>query len=58
MFHFLKTALAELRETGEYTGMTDSEFVASRQSVEDIINLDAYYEFEADTVEARQGRDG
>ncbi len=56
-FHFLKTALAELRETGEYTGMTEAEFVASRQSVEDTINLDAYYEIEAETVEARQGRD-
>jgi methylisocitrate lyase len=53
-FHFLKMALAELRRTGEYTGMTEAEFVASRQAVEDAINLDAYYEIEAQTVEGRQ----
>jgi methylisocitrate lyase len=53
-FHFLRIALAELRETGEYTGMTEDEFVLSRQQVEDTINLDAYYEIEAQTVEARQ----
>src|SRR5688572_30296481 len=53
-FHFLKKALAELRETGNYTGLTEAEFVASRQAVEDIISLDEYYEIEEKTVEKRQ----
>ena len=48
-FHFLKSALTELRETGEYSGISEADFVASRQAVEDIINLDAYYEIEAET---------
>jgi 2-methylisocitrate lyase-like PEP mutase family enzyme len=53
-FHFLKQALTELRATGSYTGMTNAEYVASRQQVEDIIGLDEYYEIEAQTVEARE----
>jgi len=56
-FHFLKKALAELRATGNYQGITDAEFVAARQDVEDIIGLDEYYEIEARTVEARQKKD-
>ena len=31
-FHFLKKALTELRETGDYTGMTEAEYVAARQA--------------------------
>ena len=53
-FHFLKQALAELRATGRYSGMTNVEYVASRQAVEDLIDLDRYYEIESATVEARQ----
>jgi methylisocitrate lyase len=56
-FHFLKKALTELRNTGDYTGMTNAEYVAARQAVEDIIGLDEYYEIEAQTVEARQPKD-
>ena len=53
-FHFLKKALIELRDTGNYKDMSEAEYVASRQEVEDLINLDEYYEIEAETVEARQ----
>ncbi len=53
-FHFLKKALTELRETGSYTGLTEAEFVASRQQVEDAISLTEYYEIESQTVETRQ----
>src|SRR6185369_380252 len=56
-FHFLKKALTELRKTGDYTGMTNAEYVAARQAVEDLIGLDEYYEIEAKTVEARQAKD-
>jgi 2-methylisocitrate lyase-like PEP mutase family enzyme len=56
-FHFLKKAMVELRETGDYTGMTQAEYVASRQAIEDMIDLDEYYEIEAQTVEARQAKD-
>ena len=37
--------------------MTQEEWVASRQEVEDLIDLTAHYEIEARTVEARQARD-
>jgi methylisocitrate lyase len=50
-FHFLKRALQELRETGRYEGMTEAEYVASRQEIEDLIGLDEHYEIEAQTVE-------
>ncbi|HET7159986.1 MAG TPA: isocitrate lyase/PEP mutase family protein [Burkholderiales bacterium] len=56
-FHFVKKVLTELRETGSYIGMTNEEFVASRQQVEDIIDLTHAYEIEAQTVEARQKPD-
>jgi len=56
-FHFLKKALAELRRTGNYTGVSEAEFVKARQDVEDIIGLDEYYEIEEKTVEARQKKD-
>ena len=53
-FHFLKQALTELRTTGNYKGMTEVEYVASRQQVEDLIDLTKYYEIEAQTVEMRE----
>ncbi len=53
-FHFLKKALAELRETGNYQGMTEAEYVVARQEVEDLISPNEYYEIEEKTVEARQ----
>ena len=46
--------LKELRETGNYKGMTEAEYVAARQEVEDLINLDEYYAIEAQTVETRR----
>ena len=52
-FHFLKRALTELRETGSYTGLTEPEFVAARQQVEDLVGLEEHYEIEAQTVEKR-----
>src|SRR5499426_4132501 len=56
-FHFLKRALAELRETGRYAGVSEPQFVAARQEIEDIISLNEYYEIEEKTVEARQRKD-
>ncbi|MCC7485971.1 MAG: isocitrate lyase/PEP mutase family protein [Burkholderiales bacterium] len=55
-FHFLKKAMAELRETGDYKGISEADFVEARQAVEDLIGLDEYYEIEAKTVEAREKR--
>ena len=48
--HGMKQALAELIATGNYTGISDAEFTALRQEIEDLIGL-AYYRVEAETVE-------
>ncbi len=50
-FHFTKMMLAEVNRTGAYTGMTEQDFVAARQGVEDMIGLDDYYRIESATVE-------
>jgi methylisocitrate lyase len=49
--HAIKRALAELIETGNYTGINDAEFTALRKEIEDLIGLDSYSRFEAETVE-------
>lgn len=53
-FHYQKKVLSELRTTGAFTGMTNEEWVASRQEVEDLCDLTEHYAIEAATVEARQ----
>ena len=50
-FHFMKKALEELKRSGDYTGMTEQEFVTARKQVEDLIGLEDYYRIEQDTVE-------
>jgi methylisocitrate lyase len=50
-FHFMKKALQELKRTGDYTGMTQDEWIAARKQVEDIIGLEEYYKIEQATVE-------
>jgi 2-methylisocitrate lyase-like PEP mutase family enzyme len=55
--HHHKKVLTELRETGQVASMSQQEWVASRQEVEDLIDLTAHYEIEAATVEARQPKD-
>ena len=52
--HYHKRVLTELRRTGQVTNMTNAEWVASRQEVEDLIDLTAYYEIEAQTSEGRR----
>jgi 2-methylisocitrate lyase-like PEP mutase family enzyme len=49
--HAMKRALGEIIETGSYSGLSDTEFVALRKEIEDLIGLDAYYRIEAETVE-------
>jgi len=49
--HFIKEELAEMLQTGRYTGIGDNQFTALRKDIEDIIGLDKHYEVEAETVE-------
>jgi 2-methylisocitrate lyase-like PEP mutase family enzyme len=56
-FHYQKKLLTELRTTGEFKGIAQAEWVASRQEIEDLIDLTEHYAIEAATVEARQPKD-
>ncbi len=50
-FHFMRKALLELRKTGDYTGMTNEEWVTARHDVESLIGLEEHYRIERETVE-------
>jgi 2-methylisocitrate lyase-like PEP mutase family enzyme len=54
-FHFMKKALEELKRTGDYTGMSEEEWVTARKGVEDLIGLEEYYRIERETVEKSRG---
>mgnify|MGYP006278286923 CR=1 FL=1 len=52
--HHHKRILTELRDSGEVTSLTPQQWVDARQEVEDLIDLEAFYAIEAETVEARE----
>jgi 2-methylisocitrate lyase-like PEP mutase family enzyme len=43
--------LRELRETGDFAGLSPADMVRVRQQIEDLIGLDGHYQIEAETVE-------
>ena len=45
--------LAELRGTGDYTGMSNEECIRVRKDIEDRIGLEEFYRIEEETVESR-----
>jgi hypothetical protein len=53
-FHHAKQALAELREKGEYTGLSQDDCVAARHEIETLVGLDQFYEVEEETVEEKK----
>jgi methylisocitrate lyase len=53
-FHHAKKALAELKETGGYAGLTPEEMVTARHDIETLIGLDRFYEIEEETVEDKK----
>jgi methylisocitrate lyase len=55
-FHFLRDALAELRRTGNYTGMSEAQYVIARKQIEDLIGLQKSYRIEQETVEKNRQR--
>lgn len=50
-FHFMRKALLEIKKTGDYTGMTNAEWVTARHDVESLIGLEEHYRIERETVE-------
>lgn len=50
-FHHMRKALQEIKKTGDYTGMTQQDWVSARHDIERLIGLEAHYKIERDTVE-------
>jgi len=50
-FHFMRKALLELRRTGDYTGISQQDYIAARKQIETLIGLEEYYKIEEATVE-------
>ena len=53
-FHFAKLALAEIKRTGGYSGLTQQQCVAARHEIETLVGLDEFYEIEEKTVEGKK----
>jgi methylisocitrate lyase len=54
--HFMRKAFAELKRTGDYTGISEDDFRVARKQVEDIIGLEESYRIERETVEKIYGK--
>jgi methylisocitrate lyase len=54
--HFMRKAFEELKRTGDYTGLSEQDFVVARKQVEDIIGLEESYRIERETVEKIYGK--
>ena len=52
-YHFMTRAMQELKKTGDYTGLTEAQFVTARKGIEDLIGLEEYYKIERATVEKK-----
>ena len=50
-FHFAKRALAELKTSGDFTGLSAEECVTARHDIETLVGLDEHYAIEEETVE-------
>jgi hypothetical protein len=53
-FHFAKCALAELKASGDFTGLSGEECITARYDIETLVGLDEYYAIEEETVEERK----
>ena len=53
-FHPNKRALEELKETGDFTGLSHEECVTARHDIETLVGLDEFYAIEEETVEDRK----
>jgi len=53
-FHYAKQALTELREKGEFTGLSQDACVTARHDIETLVGLDQFYEVEEETVEDKK----
>jgi hypothetical protein len=54
--HYMRKAFEELKQTGDYTGLSEDDFRVARKQVEDIIGLEESYRIERETVEKIYGK--
>ena len=50
-FDAQRRMLGELKETGDFSFLSQENNIQIRQEIEDIINLEEYYDIEKSTVE-------
>ena len=53
-YYFLKEALLEIKRTGDYSGLSEAEWIQTRQQIEDLCDLEDYYAVEENTVEKKK----
>lgn len=51
-FDAVRKAYKEIKETGDFTGLSHAECMEARETIERLIGLEDYYKIEAQTVEA------
>ena len=53
-FHYLHKAFKEIKRSGDYSALTNDEWVETRQKIEDLCGLEDYYVIEEQTVERKK----
>ena len=53
-YYYLDKALREIKRTGDYSGLTEDQWIHTRQQIEDLCDLEDYYIVEEDTVERKK----
>ena len=53
-FHYMRKAFMEIKRTGDYSGLTEEEWIETRQHIEDLCGLEDYYVIEEQTVEKKK----
>lgn len=53
-YYYLDKALREIKRSGKYSGLTEDQWVQTRQQIEDLCDLEEYYVVEEDTVEKKK----
>ena len=53
-FYYLRKAFLEIKRSGDYSDLTNEEWVETRQQIEDLCGLEDYYVIEEQTVESKK----
>ena len=53
-YYYLDKALREIKRTGDYSGLSEDQWVQTRQQIEDLCGLEEHYIVEEDTVEKKK----